>query len=93
MVPLLTRNTHKSKQWQYTYAYPAPEGFRDYSIQPREAFYSSQMQEFILPYEAVRQADDPDAVLLAFFQSTYEAAANLGHWERAALECTLALQG
>jgi Family of unknown function (DUF5996) len=70
----------------YAYAYPMPEGFRDYPIQPREAFYSSQMQEFILPYEAVRQADDPDAMLLAFFQSTYEAAANLGHWDRVALE-------
>jgi hypothetical protein len=46
------------------------------------------MQEFILPYEAVRQADDPDAMLLAFLQSTYEAAANLGHWDRVALEHT-----
>jgi hypothetical protein len=70
----------------YAYAYPTPEGFRDYPIQPTEAFYSSEMQEFILPYEAVRQADDPDAMLLAFFQSTYEAAANLGQWDRDALE-------
>ena len=70
----------------YAYAYPMLEGFRDYPIQPTEAFYSSQMQEFILPYEAVRQTDDPDAMLLAFFQSTYEAAANLGHWDRVALE-------
>jgi hypothetical protein len=76
----------------YAYAYPAPEGFRDYPIQPREAFYSLEMQEFILPYEAVRQADDPDAVLLAFFQSTYEAAADLGHWNRAALERDTVLQ-
>jgi hypothetical protein len=72
----------------YAYAYPMPEGFRDYPIQPTEAFYSSEMQEFILPYEAVRQTDDPDAMLLAFFQSTYEAAANLGHWDRVALEHT-----
>ena len=72
----------------YAYAYPAPEGFQDYRVQPKEAFYSLQMQEFILPYEAVRQADDPDAMLFAFLQSTYEAAANLGHWERAALERT-----
>jgi len=72
----------------YAYAYPTPEGFRDYPIQPQEAFYSSQMQEFILPYEALRQSDQPDAILLAFFQSTYEAAANLGHWDRAALERT-----
>lgn len=72
----------------YAYAYPAPEGFQDYRVQPKEAFYSLQMQEFILPYEAVRQAEDPDAMLFAFLQSTYEAAANLGHWERAALERT-----
>ncbi|RAM53436.1 MAG: hypothetical protein C6Y22_00870 [Hapalosiphonaceae cyanobacterium JJU2] len=70
----------------YSYAYPEPEGFKDYPIHPKEAFYSPQMQEFILPYEAVRQADDPDAVLLAFLQSTYDAAANLGNWDRAALE-------
>ncbi|WP_017316234.1 DUF5996 family protein [Mastigocladopsis repens] len=76
----------------YSYAYPEPEGFRNYPVQPKEAFYSSQMQEFILPYEVVRQANDPDAVLLAFLQSTYDAAANLGNWERAALECTPVLQ-
>jgi hypothetical protein len=51
------------------------------------------MQEFVLPYEAVRQASDPDAMILAFFQSTYEAAANLGHWDRDALEQTPLLQG
>lgn len=77
----------------YAYAYPTPEGFQDYPIAPREAFYSSQMQEFVLPYEAVRQASDPDAMILAFFQSTYEAAANLGHWDRDALEHTPLLQG
>ncbi len=72
----------------YAYAYPAPEGFRDYPVQPKEAFYSSELQEFILPYEVVRQAGEPDAVILAFLQSTYEAAANLGYWDRAALERT-----
>ncbi|GAA6618409.1 DUF5996 family protein [Scytonema sp. NUACC26] len=72
----------------YSYAYPAPEGFKDYSIHPKEAFYSSQMGEFVLPYEAVQRADDPDAVLLAFLQSTYDAGANLGNWDRAALEST-----
>ncbi|NCJ08202.1 hypothetical protein GS597_17150 [Synechococcales cyanobacterium C] len=77
----------------YAYAYPAPEGFQDYPVQPQAAFYSSEMQEFILPYEAVRQADDPDAALLTFLQSTYEAAANLGHWDRAALERNPHLQG
>lgn len=70
----------------YAYAYPAPDGFRDYPIQPKEAFYSSELQEFILPYESVRQSSEPDALILAFLQSTYEAAANLGHWDRAALE-------
>lgn len=70
----------------YAYAYPTPEGFKDYSIRPEEAFYSTEMGEFILPYEVVRQSDDPDAVLLAFFQSTYEAAAELGKWDRALLE-------
>jgi hypothetical protein len=70
----------------YAYAYPAPQGFRDYPVQPQEASYSSDLQEFILPYEAVRQADDPDMLLLTFFQSTYEAAANLGDWDRGELE-------
>jgi hypothetical protein len=72
----------------YSYAYPEPKGFKDYPIQPKEAFYSSQMGEFILPYEAVRRSDDPDAVILAFLQSTYDASANLGNWDRAALEYT-----
>ncbi len=72
----------------YAYAYPEPEGFKDYSVQPQAAFYSSDMQEFVLPYDTVRQADDPDALLLAFMQSTYEAAANLGNWDRSALEYT-----
>jgi hypothetical protein len=70
----------------YSYAYPEPERFRDYPVQPKEAFYSPQMGEFMLPYEVMRQADNPDAVLLAFLQSTYEAAANLGNWDRTALE-------
>lgn len=77
----------------YAYAYPAPEGFKDYPVQPETAFYSSEMQEFILPYEAVRQADDPDAAVLAFLQSTYEAAANLGHWDRTALEYSPVVKG
>ncbi len=70
----------------YAYAYPTPEGFKDYLIQPESAFYSPELQEFVLPYEAVRQADDPDTAVLQFLQSTYEAGANLGDWERAALE-------
>ena len=70
----------------YAYAYPEPEGFKKYLIQPQEAFYSEEMREFLLPYDAVRTAESPDQVLLAFLQSTYEAAANLGKWDRAALE-------
>src|SRR5437660_5638559 len=70
----------------YAYAYPEPEGFKDYPIQPREAFYSLAMREFMLPYDTVRTAPSPDSVLLAFLQSTYEAAATLGRWDRSALE-------
>ncbi|MBW4458317.1 MAG: hypothetical protein KME55_40205 [Nostoc indistinguendum CM1-VF10] len=70
----------------YAYAYPEPEGFKDYPIEPQEASYSSDMREFILPYEAVRQANDPDAMVLTFLQSTYEAAANSAQWDRAALD-------
>jgi uncharacterized SAM-binding protein YcdF (DUF218 family) len=70
----------------YAYAYPEPEGFGSAKVQPREAFYSADYREFILPYDVVRQSKDPDATLLEFLQSTYEAAADLGRWDRAALE-------
>jgi hypothetical protein len=70
----------------YAYAYPEPKGFKDYAVQPKEAFYSEEMREFLLPYDAVRTAEFPDRVLLAFLQSTYEAAAILGKWDRPALE-------
>jgi hypothetical protein len=70
----------------FAYAYPEPHGFNEYPVQPEAAFYSSEMREFILPYEAVRQSQDPDAALLAFLQTTYEAAAALGNWDRASLE-------
>jgi Family of unknown function (DUF5996) len=71
----------------YSYAYPTPEGFKEAPIGPAVATYNSQLREFILPYDEVRQAEDPDAVLLDFLQSTYEAAANAGKWDRKALEC------
>jgi hypothetical protein len=71
----------------YSYAYPEPAGYRDYSIAPPEGRFDANFGEFVLPYEAVRLSADPDAVLLAFLQSTYEAAANCAHWDRAALEC------
>ena len=70
----------------YAYAYPEPEGFAEYPVEPEAAFYDAQMGEFLLPYEAVRTADDPDAALLAFLQTTYAAAADLAGWDRAALE-------
>lgn len=70
----------------YAYAYPQPEGFAEASVRPAEAFYSRDLSEFILPYDVVRQSDAPDDTLLAFLHSTYEAAANLGAWDRTALE-------
>lgn len=71
----------------YSYAYPTPDGFASASVQPSQAFFSQDFGEFLLPYDAVRQAQDPEAMLMAFLQSTYEAAADLGKWDRAALEC------
>jgi hypothetical protein len=70
----------------YAYAYPQPDGFPEWPVRPDAAYFDSTLGEFILPYAAVRTASDPDADLLAFFQSTYEAAAELAHWDRAALE-------
>lgn len=70
----------------YAYAYPEPEGFRELPIQPAAAYYLEALGEYLLPYEAVRAAADPDATLLAFLQSTYEAAADLAEWDREALE-------
>ena len=70
----------------YAYAYPEPAGFAGAAVRPEKAFYSPDLREFVLPYEAVRNAASPDGALLEFLQSTYEAAANLGAWDRAALE-------
>jgi len=70
----------------YAYAYPEPPGCPDAVIAPATAGYDVRMHEWILPYEAVRRAADPDATLSAFAQSTYEAAADLGGWERTLLE-------
>jgi hypothetical protein len=72
----------------YAYAYPEPAGFAAAPVKPAEAFYSGEFREFILPYDAVRESAAPDATLLDFLQATYEAAANLGKWDRAALERT-----
>ena len=71
----------------YSYTYPAPDGFAAAAVRPSAAFFSKELGEFILPYDAVRTAATPDDALLAFLQSTYEAAADLGQWDRAALEC------
>jgi hypothetical protein len=70
----------------YSYVYPEPTGFAEALVKPDAAYYNRDMGEFILPYEAVRAAPSPDDALLGFLQSTYEAAAELGHWDRAALE-------
>jgi hypothetical protein len=70
----------------YAYAYPEPQGFKDYPIQPSEAFYHTGMGEFLLPYDVVRMSESPDDVLLSFLQSTYEAAATGANWDRHALE-------
>ncbi len=70
----------------YSYAYPEPAGFAAAAIRPREAFYSPDFHEFVLAYDVVRQAESPDDTLLEFLQTTYEAAAGLGGWDRAALE-------
>ena len=71
----------------YAYAYPEPPGFRDARIEPPGAGYNAAFGEFVLPYEAVRTAPDPDGALMAFLASTYAAAADAGSWDRAALEC------
>ena len=71
----------------FSYAYPEPPGFRETAVRPAEASFNTALGEFLLPYDAVRTAPDPDRALLEFLQSTYEAAANAAHWERSALEC------
>jgi hypothetical protein len=70
----------------YVYAAPEPEGFSKSAVLPSQAFYHAQMKEFFLMYDDVRQAASPRTMLLDFLQSTYEAGANLGKWDRAALE-------
>jgi hypothetical protein len=71
----------------YSYAYPEPEGFRTAGLAPAAARFDGALGEFILPYEAVRTATDPDQVLLDFLQSTYAAAADAANWPRKSLEC------
>jgi hypothetical protein len=70
----------------YSYAYPQPPGYAEFSIKPAAGGFDAQFGEFLLPYEAARTAEDPDSVLLEFLQSTYEAAAICAGWDRSALE-------
>ena len=71
----------------YSYAYTAPDGFASAPVRPAQASFSKELGEFVLPYDAVRTASDPDAALMAFLDSTYAAAADRGKWDRANLEC------
>ena len=70
----------------YAYAAPEPDGFRESPVRPSASYYHPDLNEFLLPYEAVRTSEDPERDLLAFCQSTYDAAADLGRWDRATLE-------
>lgn len=70
----------------YSYAYPEPPGFSEASVKPPEAFYSADLKEFILPYDAMRLSNSPDDTLLDFLQTTYVAAADLAKWNRSSLE-------
>lgn len=77
----------------YAYAYPAPDGFAGAKVAPAQARFDDALGEFLLPYDAVRAAADPEQTLLDFLQTTYDAAARLADWDRAALECPLGRAG
>src|SRR6185437_7179769 len=85
---LLAGNDAYPRAAFYAYAYPEPKGFRERAM-PKGAGFEPALGEFILPYDTLRAAADPEALLLEFLQASYEAAAELGHWDRAALECAL----
>jgi hypothetical protein len=70
----------------YSYAYPEPTGYKTAAVRPAGAAYNSALGEFLLPYEAVRAAPNPDVALLEFLQNTYDAAADCGKWDRKSLE-------
>ena len=70
----------------YCYAAPEPKGFKEYTIQPAAGYYHSGIGEFVLPYEAINKTASPSAGLLDFLQTTYEAGAITGNWDREALE-------
>lgn len=73
----------------YSYAYPAPKGFNEAQPSPKEAYFDQRLGEFLLPYEAVRKSSNPEMRLMSFLESTYSAAADLGGWDRDALECPI----
>jgi hypothetical protein len=75
----------------YSYAYPAPAGFAEAPPAPQPAYFEKRLGEFVLPYDAVRSSSDPEETLMAFLQTTYNAAADLGCWDRAALECEMGI--
>lgn len=77
----------------YAYAYPAPDGFAEAPVRPAESRWEPAMGEFVLPYESMRRTADPDGALLDFLQTTYEATADLGGWNRTVLERTAKRQG
>jgi hypothetical protein len=72
----------------YSYAYPTPAQFKSFPVQPTGAVFNETLGEYLLPYDTVRTAANPDAALLAFLRSTYEAAAESAKWDRGALECS-----
>jgi hypothetical protein len=73
----------------YSYAYPAPHGFADAQVAPEGAYFDRKLGEFLLPYAVVQKSSEPEATLMAFLESTYGAAADLGGWDRATLECPM----
>jgi hypothetical protein len=77
----------------YSYAYPTLPAFKTAAVEPAAATWSDQLGEFLLSYDAVRRSPDPDATLLSFLESTYAAAAESAHWDRAALECPRGIAG
>jgi hypothetical protein len=76
----------------YSYAYPEPTGFRDRPVTPG-AHFDKTLGEFILPYDTMRTAPEPDALLLDFLSTTYAAAAETGGWDRKSLECPIGIPG
>ena len=77
----------------FSYASPSPPGFDKAPVRPAQAFWNRELNQYLLPYDAVRTAGDPEETLMEFLTSTYEAAASAGNWDRAALECPLGVPG